>query len=91
VLKTDNAKESFVRWRSILPLPIDQIGKMNNADEVYEEWLNGGPCPEWMKFNDDIKDMKFLSRVQIDGVKDSKNGTYDIVFKIELQVPWLIR
>lgn len=34
VLKTENAKESFVRWRSILPIPIDQIGKMNNADEV---------------------------------------------------------
>jgi len=72
VLKTENAKESFVRWRSILPIPIDQIGKMNNADEVYEEWLNGGKTPEWMLFNDAIKDMKFVERKLISG--DEKAG-----------------
>lgn len=75
MLKTENAKESFVRWRSILPIPIDQVGKMNNADEVYEEWLNGGKTPEWMLFNEAIKDMKFVSREQIEGEKDSQNGT----------------
>lgn len=80
ILPTSNPKESFVRWRSILPIPIDQIGKMNNADEVYMDWLNGGKTPEWMLFNDAIKDMKFISREQIDGEKDCPNGTYDVVF-----------
>lgn len=47
---------------------------MNNADEVYEEWLKGGKTPEWMLFNDAIKDMKFVERKLISGDESSGNA-----------------
>jgi len=64
---------------------------MMNSKEVNDEWLKGGPCPEWNIYNDTIKDIEFISQTQIDGDKDSNDGTYDKILKCYFNYPWLVR